>query len=164
MSLGWWRHASACEEARMQRELQLHLQSAKRQCAMWPLAAFSSARMSLRIARGPARAAKGSVVHVWLLSPCIKNINFSLEMSRISKKIRLRRYETPLAALAGMLYLYKYFRFLLQKWPRKLFRRLRRPKFFWFFESDFFCKKVEIGRCCRKVIHLLWSGPCLAKI
>ena len=90
--------------------------SPKCEKAMWPLAAFSCARMSMRIARGPTRAAKGSVVHVWLLSPCIKNIDFFFrKVKNLKKKIRLRRYETPLAALAGMLYLYKYFRFLLLK-------------------------------------------------
>ena len=95
--------------------------SPKCEKAMWPLAAFSCARMSMRIARGPTRAAKGSVVHVWLLSPCIKNIIFFFRKVKNLKKNRLRRYEIPLAALAEMLYLYKYFRFLLQKWSIKIF-------------------------------------------
>ena len=113
----------------------------------------------MRIARGPTRAAKGSVVHVWLLSPCIKNINFSLERSRISKKFRLRRYETPLAALAGMLYLYKYFRFLLQKWSEKKSSPAARKIFLSFRIGIFFQEKVEIGQYDIKVVHLLGSRP-----
>ena len=79
----------------------------------------------MRIARSRTRAVEGSFVHAWLLSLCIKTLIFPSERSRISKFSACGAVNIPLAALAGMPYLYKYFRFLLQKWPRKNLRPTR---------------------------------------
>ena len=91
--------------------------------------------------------------------PASKTSIFPLERSRTSKKFACGAIKPPLAALAGMLYLDKYFRFLLQKWPRKKFVACGAQKLSEFSNRNFFQEKVEIGQYDIKVVHLLGSRP-----
>ena len=113
----------------------------------------------MRIARSRTRAVKGSFVHAWLLTPCIKTLIFPSERSRISKFYACGAVNIPRAQRAGMIYLYKYFRFLLQKWARKFFVACGAQNFAIFARKFLGTQKVEIGRYHIKVIHLLGSRP-----
>jgi len=81
--------------------------------------------------------------------PASKTSNFPVERSRISKKNRLRRYKTPLAALAGMLYLYKYFRFFDEMAEKKIVA-CGAQKLSEFSNRNFFKKKLRLADPIRK--------------
>ena len=84
--------------------------------------------------------------------PASKTSIFPLERSRISKNFACGAITPPFAALAGMLYLYKYFRFLLQKWPRKNFVACGAQIFYDFSNRNFFSKKLRLADPTRKCI------------